>query len=307
MAVVATTRRVGFLTGPEWINPVKLSWGAIFGGTFVALGVWVLLYAFGLAIGLSVMEPGAPGSARGGGIFTGIWSILSPLIALFIGGFVASRTAGAQDRVSGGLHGAVLWGITTMVGVLAVGMTVSTLVTGLARLGGGVTSAVTGMQPATDPTARGGALERLGLDAEDFIAPINERLAQQGKPTLSGEEMKAVGADLARRAVRGEPVDRTAIEQSLAMNTTLSPEDARDLSAQVQQRVDSARGEVRESALQVADTTGKAFWGIFAALLFGLISSVLGALVGVTRKQQVAAGERVVAKDTTTERREVYP
>jgi hypothetical protein len=37
--------------------PFKLSWGAIFGGTLVALGVWILLYALGLALGLSSVDP----------------------------------------------------------------------------------------------------------------------------------------------------------------------------------------------------------------------------------------------------------
>jgi carbon starvation protein CstA len=53
--------------------PTRLSWGAVFGGTFVALGVWVLLYSLGLALGLSAVDPQNPGSLRSAGIGTGIY------------------------------------------------------------------------------------------------------------------------------------------------------------------------------------------------------------------------------------------
>src|SRR5687767_1869145 len=102
--------RGGFLAGP----PVKISWGAIFGGAVAALGIWALLYAFGLALGLSAVDPNDPGSIRGSSIFTGIWSILSPLIALFVGGMVAGHSAGIMTRLGGGLHGLVMWGVTTL-------------------------------------------------------------------------------------------------------------------------------------------------------------------------------------------------
>src|SRR5690349_14919798 len=102
-----------------WVGgpPVKLSWAAIFGGTIVALGLWVLLCSLGLALGLSAIDPANPGSARAAGIGTGVWSLVAPLIALFIGGMVASRTAGIVDRVGGAIHGAVLWSLATIVGV----------------------------------------------------------------------------------------------------------------------------------------------------------------------------------------------
>jgi hypothetical protein len=41
--------------------------------------------------------------------------------------------------------------------------------------------------------------------------------------------------------------------------------------------------------LKAADVTGKAFWGIFFALLLGLLSATAGALVGVSRRQRIEA------------------
>ncbi|HZI05155.1 MAG TPA: hypothetical protein VEZ71_14085, partial [Archangium sp.] len=58
----ATQQRagVGFLAGPA----VKVSWGSIFAGVVTALGLWALLYSFGLALGLSSINPQDAGSAK---------------------------------------------------------------------------------------------------------------------------------------------------------------------------------------------------------------------------------------------------
>src|SRR4051812_11214016 len=100
--------------------PPRLSWSAIFGGTVAALGIWILLYSFGIAIGLSAIDPNQARSLKGSGIFTGLWSLIAPLIALFVGGLVAGRGAGSVTRVGGGTHGLVMWGLTTLAGVFLV-------------------------------------------------------------------------------------------------------------------------------------------------------------------------------------------
>ena len=53
-------------------------WGAILGGSFVALGAWITLYALGAAIGISGTR--GPPTA-----WTSIYVLVVPIIALFIG------------------------------------------------------------------------------------------------------------------------------------------------------------------------------------------------------------------------------
>ena len=57
------------------------------------MGVLLLLSTLGLAIGISTADIGAGRdlNAKGLGIGAGIWSGVSLLIALFIGGMIASR------------------------------------------------------------------------------------------------------------------------------------------------------------------------------------------------------------------------
>ena len=109
--------------------PFKLSWPAVFGGMFAATGLWLLLHAFGLAVGLSTLEPDDPSRLRAVGIGTGIWTVVTSMASLFMGGVITARSAGLLGRSNAGLHGFVLWGVTT-VGVLAL---TTTIIASLAR------------------------------------------------------------------------------------------------------------------------------------------------------------------------------
>ena len=91
---------VDFVAGPP-----RSAWGQSSRAAVSALGLWLLLYAFGLAVGLTAIDPNNPGSLRSSGIFTGVWGLVSPLVALFIGGFVAGRGTGVFRRGEGAMHG----------------------------------------------------------------------------------------------------------------------------------------------------------------------------------------------------------
>jgi hypothetical protein len=298
--------------------PFKLSWSAIFGGTFVALGIWVLLYALGLASGLSSVDPADPSSAKAAGIGTGIWSLIAPLIALFAGGFVAARTAGAWDRTSGILHGAVLWGLTTLAGVIVMGMALSSLLgtvfnVGKAAVGATGTAVASVAAGAASQGDNAGNLARsFGLNAEDALAPINQRLKAEGKPTITPNQLEAATKDVINTSIQQGRMDRELLVNSLAQNTALSRQDAQEIAGRIEaqwnqqwSQVQAKAGEIKEQvqtgALQAADTTGRVFWGIFFALLLGLVSSLVGSIVGVTTRQRQYTG------GTVTARREVYP
>ncbi|QAT82768.1 hypothetical protein EJ065_1164 [Corallococcus coralloides] len=313
MAAIVESERAGIIPAVPG-SAYKLSWGAIFGGTFVALGVWILLYTLGLALGLSSVNPADASSAKSAGIFTGIWSVLVPLVALFVGGVVAARSAGIVDKAGGAMHGAVLWGLTTLLGVMVVGMLVSNVVgavfnVGKAAVGAGGTAAVGAV------TGGGEAAKSFGLDANDALAPVNERLRQEGKPTITANQLEAATKDIVTEGVRQGRMDRELLVSNIAQNTNLSRQDAEGVADRVQQQVDQAKtkaGEmgqqVQQGALTVADRSGRVFWGIFAGLLLGLVAAVFGATLGVSRKQRIRAEGAVVTPPTTpTTRREVYP
>jgi hypothetical protein len=92
----------------------QVRWGPIIAGLVLALSTQLVLSALGVAIGAgSIGESGAPRTdAAGVGTNIGIWSIISLLISLFVGGWAAARTAGRMSRNTALLNGAILWAST---------------------------------------------------------------------------------------------------------------------------------------------------------------------------------------------------
>jgi hypothetical protein len=304
---------MGFLAGP----PVKMSWGAIFGGAVSALAVWALLYSLGLALGLSAIDPENPGSIRGTSVFTGIWSILSPLIALFVGGMVAGHSAGIVTRVGGAVHGLVMWGITTLAGAWLLTNLLSAIVGGMATVGR--TAVQAGAQGVASAVGRaGGIAETFGLDADDALRPVNERLRAEGKPPVTADQLQEAARDVVQEGLREGRFNRELLISNLAQNTALSRADAEEVATRVEaqfegvrERLSTAAETVQTGALRAADATGKALWGVFGALLLGMVSAILGASTGVSRRQrawaEAASTPPPVGPPSPGIKREVYP
>jgi len=72
----------------------------------------------GVSIGVTAVNPLTADQSSGQalGIGAGIWLIVSTIISLFLGGWVAGRMAGF--RREGALHGLVTWGAVTLLTVL---------------------------------------------------------------------------------------------------------------------------------------------------------------------------------------------
>jgi hypothetical protein len=96
----------------------RVRWGPIFSGLVIAIGSQLVLSALGAAIGLSnIASSGAPRSIAGDvGTGVGIWSIISLLISLGIGGWVTARACGPMNRNTALLNGAILWATTLTIG-----------------------------------------------------------------------------------------------------------------------------------------------------------------------------------------------
>lgn len=264
----------------------RVSWPAIFAGAILSVGLWILLHVLGLAAGLTSIDPTSPSSLRAAGIGTGVWSALATLIALFAGGVLAGRIAGPVDRVGGALHGAVLWGLTTIAGMFLVVSVAGALLQGAARLGGSVVSAAGGLASVADSND---PMEVLGLKSKDLLAPLNQKLQEQGKPTISAEQVQAAVKDAARSAVREGRFDREILMSALQRNTSLTRADVEDLAVQVDQgmgRFSAKLDAAQAGALQAAESTGKGLWWVFFALLLGFFAALGGAALGVSPMQR---------------------
>jgi hypothetical protein len=92
----------------------RVRWGPILAGLVVAISTQLVLSGIGAAIGLTgVAASNTPGLDAGNvGAAVGIWSIISLLIALFLGGWITARSCGPMNRSTALLNGAILWATT---------------------------------------------------------------------------------------------------------------------------------------------------------------------------------------------------
>jgi hypothetical protein len=108
----------------------RVRWGPIAAGLVTTIGTMIVLTVLGVAIGTSVLDP-----ADSGDITTGaaIWGAASALIAFFIGGYVAAKSAAVDGEGSAILNG-------LMVGLTAITLIVLMIGLGLSNLLGAIGS-----------------------------------------------------------------------------------------------------------------------------------------------------------------------
>lgn len=265
----------------------------MFAGTACSVGFWMLLQLLGLGVGLAAVNVDDAGSLRGVGIGTTVWSLLTPLIAMFFGGLIAGRFAQTPDRKLAGAHGLIMWAITSVVGLTATVRLVAMLAASVATSGGvAVQVAGTAISSAAEQLDPEQALNTLGVNPDDLLAPFNQQLAAQGKPAVTAAQLRAAMRGVARDVARGG-FDRDRLIDQLAANTALSRAEVADIARQVEARWDAAAVRARElgqraghAALTAADATGKALATVGLSLLLSLVTSAAGAALALRRSKQ---------------------
>jgi hypothetical protein len=268
----------------------SLRWSAVFAGVACSVGFWMLLQLLGLGLGLAAIDVDNAGSLRGVGAGTTAWSLISPLIAMFLGGLLAGKLAQTHDRKVAGAHGVVMWAMTSILGLSATVWMVAMVAAGAAR--GGAAIDVTGRVTSSAGGADAHVLTLgvLGIDGADVLAPINQRLAAQGKPAITVAELEAAMRGVVREGLARGDFDQELLTDQLVASTQLARADALDVERQLEARVDPTdpRGHhiehrVQRFALQSADAAGKALTIVGLSMLLSLITSVVGAVIALGR------------------------
>src|SRR5687768_151042 len=168
-----------------------IQWGAIVAGLAVGLAVQMLFTLLGLAIGAWSIDLREAEPTGGIPLATGLWTGMSMLMSAFVGGFAASRLSGAYSRTEGLYHGAVLWGVTSVVfawlGTTALSFMIGGLFTtvggGLQMLSQGVGTAVSAASAKMPGTAI------TNITAADLRNQIESVLKATEKPELQPSTM----------------------------------------------------------------------------------------------------------------------
>jgi hypothetical protein len=255
---------------------MKVSWGGVFAGVLVAMGVSMLLAALGLAIGISAVDPGEtdPGTI---GIGAAVWGGVQLLIALFIGGLVATRVGAIIDRTTGFFEGVLLWVVSLILMAYLAGSGIASVASGAFSLLGGATQTFSAVVQGEGGTAN--------IDVSGSIEQMAEELRS---PELVNRVASATG--LSVNEVRNTLNDTATRVEANRNNPSQAAEEA---SRGVASLFDRARtsGALAAQAAEVQPEAASAAWLTFVAMLLSLAAAVAGAMLGRSKAADaVAAG-----------------
>jgi hypothetical protein len=146
-AVAATVR-------PTW-------WSAIGAGTLTAIALQVILTVLGAAVGLSVVGSTDDTPEGALSVGAGLWWLVTGLVSLFMGGWVAGRLCPVTTRFIGTMHGFLMWTTVTVFSALLVTMAGGSVLAGSLGI---VASASANNPRAVEQFAR----DRIGMMSQPY-------------------------------------------------------------------------------------------------------------------------------------------
>ena len=297
-----------------------VSWGAVIAGMVMAVVVQLVLGLLGTGVGLSTIDPMHYGSpdASTFGMGAGIWWVVSSIVALFVGGWVAGHLSSSTEATSSMLHGLLTWGLATLVTVYLLASLVGSVFRGGATVAGKTADlAGAGISAAAGPVKdfAKGQMDANGISLDGMKSQIQQLLAQTGKPelqpgALAGQAKDAMGQIGAAGSSGAAPAsdlegtlqkiitsgkatldqgDRDSIVNVVMARTGVSRAEAeqradawtkqyQDARAQFQQRKDEAEAKARQVADATASASSKGAFGAAIALILGAIAAALGGM-----------------------------
>lgn len=141
----------------------RVSWGALLGGTVIALAAALVFTFFFAAIGVSLRDTDIRAETIG---IAGIVAAVATLaVSLFLGGWVTSQLTAGETRQEAVIYGVLTWATVTAASLMMVGMGVRA---GYFALMGGTLVAQnspTVQQRSWEELARGAGVSQANIDA----------------------------------------------------------------------------------------------------------------------------------------------
>lgn len=279
----------------------SLRWGAIIAGWLVAVGIAFLLYVGGLAMGFAAFDPDdVEATAKGVGMGTAAWLILTWVVSLLIGGMFASWFDGRDDETTGVMHGITVWGLSIAASglLLALGM-------GGAIGGGATLAATTGMHPHGMSRTAGPAhgAQRMGSDASVLLqAQLSQKIRAAGStlsPAATTDMTGAMSMAAAPPTRRLDPRIAGAATAALlanhpdtarallAANTDLSQADIDATVQSLSPEVSAAQARLKATADKAAHYAAMAMWVLLLSIVLSLLAAALGGWLGASHVHRV--------------------
>lgn len=243
----------------------RISWGGIWAGVLTVMGTLLFLTTLGLAVGISAVDP-TTSDAGAFGTGAAIWTGLSLLIALFVGGMAATRLGMVFDKAAGAFEGALVWVLSFLIILWLASSGVQLIASGISGMFGGVTRTIASATSGMNDLSAG--------DANQIIARLNDARTAQTLASATGMSEEEVSQTLSAVAQRVEGV-RDNPQQAAA--------EVRQGTAELMARAREQLPVVAERAQEGATKTA---WFTFSAMVISLLAAVGGAMFGRRRVEQ---------------------
>lgn len=314
------------MADPDFVVPppsllTRVSWGAIFAGTLVAVAVTAFLGLLGLGLGFAAIDPMESAPFAGIGKATLVWWGVTNVVALLLGGFVAARLAGIPKGLTGALHGLAVWSLgllltlwlaTTAVGALL--GAASSVVSTTARITASVAGTVGGAAVSAGQAAMPGnaALEQAlreqgltrervrqeaqeisraaGLDRSD-AQRAQEIVAQTGRdivttPGDAGDDLaQAVDRLFSGRNAPLSPAERQRLTEEIASRAGMTPQEAEQVAGRWEAQANAAAQRVSttadEAQNRARELSGKGLDALSQAAWATFIAALIGLLAAL--------------------------
>ena len=292
-----------------------ISWRAIFAGVVCILSVVFLLNLLGLVFGFGTINPTEESNPMSG-VGTGslIWWIVSNLIALFMGGYVAARVGVSFYNKSGMVQGIMTWALYTFISAWLLTSAVGSIISGVGNTIGSVLSG--GGQQQTQQQqqrAQEQQSQQLNLSLEQVKSQFYSLLEDTDKQALDPDrlenkvdEVTTEAQNTAQRAARRpgqidakveqvfsnarnefensfEALDKEALVNVLTERTNMSEAEARRTVDNYVGQYENLRQQSEEFLQnveqQAQETAGNIAQGIADAALYLFIALVIGLIV----------------------------
>jgi hypothetical protein len=295
-----------------------VSWGAIIAGTVASAALTLMLVAFGIGVGFTVISPWSDSgvSSTTFTIAAALYWIVIAMLTSTIGGYLAGRLRAKWHTVHeheryfrDSAHGFVVWALATVLTAGFLGGAVSHLIPG-AAVGAGVASATAAQNSPinsyvdsllrTDP-AQGGqpaAPQATSPTPEgQTAAPLQG--GQASTPRSAGNinrgEVARILAPALRKGGNVADADKSYLAKVVAARSGI-PQDA------AEQRVNAVITQAKETADATRRSTAKFMLWLVASMLAGALSASLAAIEGGNLRNREwyvtdATATRVVAAE----------
>lgn len=248
-----------------------VSWKAIVAGSTASIALSLLLVAFGVGVGFSVVSPWSD-SGVSGTTFTiaaGVYLIVVAMLSSTIGGYLAGRLRSQWKTVHDheryfrdSAHGFLVWAFATVVSAAVLGGAFTHILAG----------ASAGIVPAATSAAQGSPTD-LYVDKLLRTETVQASAAQGQQAAAARAEITRILLPSLRKKGAIADADRAYLVKVVAARTGLSQADADQRVNQVITEAKTAADSVRKSAAAFS------LW-LVVAMLAGALSASLAAIEG---------------------------